>query len=296
MAGLKDWMRAARSPRMIALLLVLLAAIALCLRLGYWQLERATSRGADRIAEAHEEKIRSDVVPLADVLGMQETMTRAEFARPVYAVGTFSDQLRVTGRAAAGANADLVLARLDTSNGVVPVVRGFVAPGAPLPDPPAGEVAVAGYLGSPEASTSAPRDGVATAISPAELVNVWGGPILSGYLVQFTLPGGHEDEISSGAPLKISPEEREAAGDPPEQLPAPGVGEEGGFNLQNAAYAAEWVIFAGFFGFLYVRQLRAEALRRREDRVLDELAEKLAGQQAQGAAPSDAGEARPADE
>ncbi|MDO5723263.1 MAG: SURF1 family protein [Flaviflexus sp.] len=276
--GLKDGMRAAVTPRMIALLILMLAAIALCLRLGYWQLERATSRGADRIAQAHEEKIHSDVVPLGDVLAMQETMTRTEFARPVYAVGTFGDQLRVTGRGVEGEDADLVLTRLDTPAGVVPVVRGYVSPGAPLPDPPGGEVTVAGYLGGPEASSATPKDGVASAISPAELVNVWGGPILSGYLVQFTVPAGHEDEVASGLPLHIPMEERLTRDGPPPHLPAPGVGEEGGFNLQNAAYAAEWVIFAGFFAFLYVRQLRVEALRRREDRLLDEIADKLTDQ------------------
>lgn len=274
MDGLKDWGAAAASARMIALLLALLAAIALCLRLGYWQLERATSRGAERIATEHEEKLNGDIVPLGQVLGMQQNMTRDEFARPVYVRGTFADQLRVTGRAVAGSDADLVLAQLNTEDGVVPVVRGFVSPGAPLPDPPGGEVTVAGYLGPPEASSAPPREGVATAISPAELVNLWGGPILSGYLAEFSLPSGLEEDIAAGHPLRVQMSERGAVAGL-SALTAPAAGEEGGFNLQNAAYAAEWVIFAIFFAFLYVRALRAEALRRREDRLIDELAERL---------------------
>src|SRR5690606_31769992 len=109
-------------------------------------------------------------------------------------------QLLVEGRALDGRVGYLVLTPLrvtdDGTQGaswaelsgapVLPVVRGWVATpeqGAAL-EPPAGVVRVTGYLQASEAAGqggSAP--GLTDSVSTGALVNEWGGPIYSGYLV-----------------------------------------------------------------------------------------------------------------
>ncbi|MBM9432980.1 SURF1 family protein [Flaviflexus equikiangi] len=257
------WIREATAPRMIGLLIILLIAAGVCIRLGYWQMERATSRGAERIAAEHEERLTSPALSLADVLPLQTTMTAEEYAQPVYVTGTFApEQLRVLDRAIDGQDADLVLARLiitegPEAGGNVPIVRGWVRAGEDLPQVPAGEVTVFGYLADPEDSIGGLTSETALSISPAELVNEWGGPILSGYLVEYGM--------NEGADTASPP-----ADDGVAHVPPPRPVEEGGFNLQNAAYAVEWVIFAGFALFIWFRVLRARVTRSREDELLEE--------------------------
>lgn len=256
MAVSNIWLRTALTSKMIGVLVLCLAAAAVCVRLGYWQVERATSRGADRIITEHNDKIASDPVPLSEVIGLQQRMTTEEYARPVYVSGTFDDdQLRVINRSVDGQSVDIDLAPLRTADGIVPVARGWVLQGQDLPALPAGEVTVYGYLSGPEDSIGGLTGETALSISAGELVNRWGGPILSGYLVEF-------GETTTG-----DLETRGSVEDG--YLPAPKPTEEGGFNLQNAAYAIEWIIFAGFFIFLYIRMLRSEVATAKEDELLE---------------------------
>lgn len=278
------WLRSVLSPKMIALFLFLALATVVSIRLGYWQLERATSRGADRVHTEHSERLESPALPLTDVIGLQETMTAEEYAHPVYVTGTFmDDQLRVVGRSVDGRDADLILAGLTVSQGpatggTVPVIRGWVRPGEPLPDVPNGQVTVFGYLAGPEDSVGGLTEDTAQSISAGELVNRWGSPILSGYLAQFGGPPNVEDGQSVEIPL----EDRNPDG---RFVPAPKPTEEGGFNLQNAAYAAEWVIFAGFFSFLYLKLLRADVRQRKDEELLADY-DALTGTAPPSAAPA----------
>lgn len=270
------WVREALTPRMILLLVVLLLAAATCIRLGYWQFERATSRGAERIATEHEERLRDPAKPLHEVLRLQTTMTSFVYASPVYVTGSYSpDRLRVIDRSVDGQAADLILAQLIVSDGPdaggsVPVVRGWVPEGDPLPPAPTGETTVFGYLSDPEDSVGGLTEDTALSISSGELVNSWGSPILSGYLVEFGVENVDMTAVDNGATIDVADRHSESDGvrhtSPPRPL------EEGGFNLQNAAYAAEWVIFAGFSLFIWFRILKGNVTRRREDEMLDEWA------------------------
>ncbi|WP_182354153.1 SURF1 family protein [Flaviflexus huanghaiensis] len=273
------WIREALTPRMIVLFIILAFAAGLCIRLGYWQLERATSRGADRVIAQHEERLGEPAQPLHEVLGLQTTMTADEYARPVYVTGRFADQLRVVDRSVGGENADLILTQLVLTEGPdkggnVPVVRGWVPAGEDLPPAPTGTQTVFGYLSGPEDSIGGLTETTALSISAAELVNAWGSPILSGYIVQFTVAAA-PSAIANGSAIDIS--QRQEISDGVRHAPPPKPVEDGGFNLQNAAYAIEWVIFAGFALFIWFRILRGAVMRRREDELLEQWADEFAG-------------------
>lgn len=236
--------RAAVRPRMLGLLVLLLAAAAACARLGVWQLERAEIRGASSAAREAEQVLTADPVPLADVLVPGQTFTGEMVARKVEVTGAFDDArtLLVTGRAHDGrTDGYLVLTPLlvETGEGTaaLPVVRGWSAQ-EDVAAAPAGEVTVVGWLQAGEEAGTAPVDGRTDAISPAQLVATWGTRVHTGYLVtQATDP-------ADTAGLEML--------DPPRKA-------GGGLNIQNLAYAAQWWIFGIFAVGLWWRLVRDEA-------------------------------------
>ena len=242
--------RAALRPRMLLLLVVLLAAAAVCARLGVWQLERAEVRGAASAAREAERIVTADPVPLADLLAPGETFTADLVAHKVVVTGTYDDAstLLVTGRAH-GERTDghLVLTplRVETDDGpaVLPVVRGWSAD-ADVPPAPDGDVEVVGWLQFAEEAGAPIADGRTDAISAAQLLGAWGGPIYTGYLV-----------VQTSDPVDPA----EAAG--LEGL-APPTRAGSGLNVQNLAYAAQWWIFGLFAAGLWWRMVRDEAAGR----------------------------------
>lgn len=235
---------------MIGLLLVLLAIAAVCARLGVWQLDRAQRAGA---ADAPDDA----VAPLAEVLAPQETFTGAADGRRVEARGRFGADEVLVPRALAGEDGYLVVTPLEVAGApgdgdgdvggegdgaTLAVVRGWV-PGVgdadAAPAPP-GEVTVTGVLQVGEAAgddAGLPAGQVA-AVSPAALVNRWGGPMYSGYLLLTDVRPGQD-----GLEL-VSPPER-----------------GGGWDVQNVAYALQWWLFGGFAVLLWARLVRDEARR-----------------------------------
>ena len=95
-----------------------------------------------------------------------------------------------------------------------------------------------GYLQASEQAGTGVADGQTDAISSAELLNSWGGPIYTGYLVVVVVGPG-----AVGAVALL---------DPPTK---PGAG----LNIQNLAYAAQWWIFGAFAVLLWLRLVRDEA-------------------------------------
>ena len=229
---------------MLVLLVVLLAAAAACARLGVWQLDRAVQRGANDAAAAAVEAAGASPEPLTQVLAPQTPFRSDLVAHTVTASGTYgTDQLLVPGRVNGGAEGVLVLSplRVAETGAVLPVVRGW------LPDvaaaeglaAPVGTVEVTGYLQLGEAAGGGRMPaGQIDAISPAELVNLWGGPIYSGYLVL-----ADASPAPDGAITLLEP---------------PTTGSGGGLNLQNLAYALQWWIFGAFAVVLWGRMVRDE--------------------------------------
>lgn len=271
----RDYRDAALTPRMIGIFVLLLAAALVCVRLGAWQLDRAAVRGASEAEAAHAAVLAADPVPLEQVLRAQTSFTAEQLARSVAVTGEFEDghQVLVPGRSVAGEDAVLVVTALRVTQGpdagaMIPVLRGWVpaddvvlddagwAPRdgsvAAVLDVPAGERRVTGHLGGSEAGVSADLPaGTVAAVSSAELAGLWGGPTYGGYLVQFT-------EEADGGRATVSPEGLGHA-------PPPSTAQETGLNLQNLAYAVEWLIFGGFALFLWGRMVRDEVVHRRED-------------------------------
>ena len=242
---------------MLVLLVVLLGAAAVCARLGVWQLDRAQARGdlAGQEQVASQEAVAP--VPIGDALAPQATFRGDLVGRRVSVTGTYDvgGQLLVPGRVLDGRTGYLVLTPLRVTGAdgaagwagadpVLPVVRGWVAdPDATdLLAVPDGVVELTGFLQGSEA----PGNGVAppgqvAAISSAELVGAWGGPIYAGYAVLETAQPPQPAGLSVLGPPTLS-------------------GSDGGrWNIQNLAYAVQWWIFGGFALFLWLRMVRDEA-------------------------------------
>ncbi|WP_223305135.1 SURF1 family protein [Cellulomonas sp. B6] len=246
MAETSLW-RAAVRPRMLGLLVLLLAAAAVCGRLGAWQLERAEVRGAAAAQREAERVVTADPEPLADLLAPGQTFLGDLVARKAVVTGTYDDDatLLVTGREHAGrTDGYLVLTplRVATADGtaVLPVVRGWSA----TPDvaaAPAGDVEVVGWLQAGEEAGAAPVDGRTDAISAPQLLAAWGGPVYTGYLVVQTSAPGDPAALEALAPPTLA---------------------GSGLNVQNLAYAAQWWIFGLFALGLWWRLVRDEAAGR----------------------------------
>jgi cytochrome oxidase assembly protein ShyY1 len=251
------YLRTATSGRMLLLLLAMLAAAAVCARLGIWQLDRAQ----DRRAAAEEPVEQSQPVELDDVLAPQSPMPGALAGRLVTVEGTFgADEVLVAGRTLDGVEGYLVLTPLlvpagsgDGAPAVLPVVRGWVSDpsaAAGLAPAPVGTVRLTGFVRPPEAPHSADLpDGQVSAVSPAELVNRWGGPIYSAYVA-----------LSS-----VDPPQDQGLRVLPPPAPAPG-----GLNLQNLAYALQWWIFGGLALAIWGRIVRDDTRAAREELVPSE--------------------------
>jgi cytochrome oxidase assembly protein ShyY1 len=233
-----DHLRTARSPRMLLTLVLLLAVAAVCARLGMWQLERAQLRGEAAAEQRAQELAGRAPEPLEDVLLPRSSFTGDLVGLPVEVSGDFgADELLVPGRVLDGEVGFLVLTPFVTDDdAVLAVVRGWVADAA-IPPAPVGEVRLTGYLQAGEAAGDAVPEGQTAAISPAELVNRWGGPIYSGYVVLADV-----EPAQSGVAL----------------LPPP-TAQGGGANLQNLAYALQWWIFGAFAVLFWVRLVRDAA-------------------------------------
>ncbi|MDM7854254.1 SURF1 family protein [Cellulomonas alba] len=234
-------LRAAVRPRMLGVLVLLLLAAAVCGRLGAWQLDRAHVRGAAAEERRTERLEGAPAAALADVLRPQQSFTGEMAGRKVAATGTYdaAGQLLVTHRPHDGRTGYLVLTPLRTSGGaVLPVVRGWVASPAEAGAPPAGQVDVTGFLEASEAAGEGTADGRTDAISSAELLNSWGGPIYTGYV-----------QLASSSPAQ----------DPDLDVVPPADRPGTGLNLQNLLYAAQWWVFGVFAIVLWLRVVRDEA-------------------------------------
>lgn len=231
---------------MLAVLVVLLAIAAVCARLGMWQLDRAQQSARDAEAAA---AAQAQAVPIGDVLAPQATFTGAADRKLVTAEGRFGgDEVLVPDRGREGRTGLLVVTPFVVADtgATLAVVRGWVAEpddarAAPAPH---GAATVTGVLlvGEPAHDAVDLPPGQVAAVSPAALVNRWGGPMYTGYLVA-------TEAVADAAPSGVLL---------PAPLPDPPTG---AWDLQNLAYAAQWWLFGGFAIAIWVRQVRDEARR-----------------------------------
>jgi len=251
-SGRRTFWEMARQPRLLGILVLLLLAAAVCGRLGVWQLDRAYERAALAAQQEAAEAVSAGPEGLGEMLAPQESFPGELVGRQAWVTGTYeaAGQRLVAGRALDGRTGYLVLTPLRVSDDgtggdswaglsgapVVAVVRGWV-PSATTPvDVPSGQARLTGWLQAGEATSGAVSlpAGQVDRIALGALVQEWGGPIYSGYLV-------------------ASP-----ASDGLEQLPRPVIDGGSGVNLQNAFYALQWWVFGGFAVLLWVRLVRDE--------------------------------------
>lgn len=231
----------ARRPRWIAALLLCLGIAAGFAGLGQWQLSRSI-QNVDVDAPDSE-----TAVPLDEIATPQTEVTQPQVGRRVTVEGAIveSDFTVLTGRNNGGSNGGdsaggaWLVAHLVTEDDVTLAVALGWAPDAESAAAAAEATAAANrfegrYLPSEAPTESDFESGERSALSVAELINIWPNslPAYGGYLVlDGAWPG--LDQIYSPAPVR-----------------------EIEFNLLNVFYAIEWVIFAGFAVYLWYRLVR----------------------------------------
>lgn len=254
----RQWLVAARSGRMLALFVLLAVAAAVAIRLGAWQLDRAAIRGAEEARQIEIERLAAEPVPLEDALAVGDLVTTDQKLVKVEATGEWGAQLLVPDRQVDGAPAYLAVNEFRLTEGpdsgaMIAVLRGWIAPevvdeagGASGVPAPSGVETIVGFIHEDEnAGEGAYPPGEVGAISAGQLVNLWGGPAFSGYLVAVEAVGGGVNTV-----------------------PPPSYSEEEGMNVRNLLYAGEWFLFGGFALFLWWRMVRDEAAILLEEELL----------------------------
>jgi cytochrome oxidase assembly protein ShyY1 len=230
----------ARTPRWIAALVLSLAIAAGFAALGQWQLGRS-------VDNAQTVEIDTETaVPLDEIAEPGSGMTETQLGRIVTVTGELvaGDTVVLSSRGdGRGDTGSWVVGHLVTADGVsLAVALGWSAEDAPTTTDLDRAEWTGRYQLSEEPQSSDFESGAHTALSVADLVNLWAdpGPVYAGYLV-VAGPVAQLEPIVADAP------EREVA-----------------LNLLNVFYAIEWVLFAGFAIYLWYRLVR-DAVERQEE-------------------------------
>jgi cytochrome oxidase assembly protein ShyY1 len=263
-------LKTALKPRWIAGLVFALVISGVFVLLSQWQFGRSTR------PEAPVSTGTEDPRPLTAVLKPGEFFPGSVADQVVTATGRYDPQKQVLvpNRINGGAKGFWIVSAFAVQGapaltGVgatpetwVPVARGWVADAADAPAPPSGTVQLTGRLIPSEAplpNTDA-GTGRATAVSVAELINLWDVSSYPGFVAASAERSAGADVAVTGPvrPLNIGPQ-------PPAQT----------VNWLNLFYAAEWVVFAGFALFIWWRLVKDDYRRDLED-AQDEEAARLA--------------------
>ncbi|MFC7463370.1 SURF1 family protein [Brachybacterium sp. GCM10030252] len=254
-------LRTALRPRYLGLLALMVVATLVCGLLASWQWDRAHRAITDRADGP------AELGQIQDVLGVGDAVTNEIVGDFVTATGQYApdEQVLVPDRRIDGTDAVIVVAALhvrleDGTEARLPVARGWIESDAVTgtdgePDPalapsvPTGEVTVRGRLEASEPAADGVSGGLTDAIATPLLVNEWGSPMYSGYLAQ----------VSEADALH--------------PMPAAESAFSRGLDWQNLGYAAQWILFGGFFLYLWWRSVRTA--------YLDELAERREAMQDQ---------------
>ncbi|MFE4514139.1 SURF1 family protein [Kitasatospora sp. NPDC056783] len=248
------------TPRWLGGTALAVAAVAVCLWLGSWQL----GRFEDRVS-THQETKQSvtdagDARPIDALLNQATPQVNTETVGKTVAVtGSYDTehQLLVPNRVLDGRQGYYVLTPLRTADGhAVAVVRGW-APGGPgagsVGAPPGGQVTVTGRL---QANEGAGSNGAVAGGLPAGQLGMINRASLLNVL---EYDGWYDGWVATDeAPAGLTP--------------VPTVQPQGGDGLtlrafQNLGYTLEWFVFGGFVVFMWFRLVRREA-EAEQDRAL----------------------------
>lgn len=230
-------LRLATTPRWIALGLIALIFAIAAVALGRWQWDRTQD-----IVQA-EQAAQAEPVDIRTLTEVGESFDNPLIGRPVLASGTYLAPLQtlVLSRSLNDVPGVWVLTPLDMADGsAIAVLRGWSESTEGI-DPPTGFVDIAGiWHPSERFYRDEPRtDAGVYAISSERLRERWNLPLRPGFIML--------TEQQPASTLAAVPQTVRTAGAP--------------FPIQNAFYAVQWLVFAGFAGFVYFRWLRLEARR-----------------------------------
>jgi cytochrome oxidase assembly protein ShyY1 len=239
----------ARRPRWIAALLLCLGFAAGFAALGQWQLQRSVDNA--HVADTPDTE---DAVPLDSIAEPQTAVTPAQLGRTVTVEGDWvvADSVVLTDRNNGGSeHGAWLVGHLITVDGVTLVVAlGWAPDGGAAEaarDALPGGVLTGRYLPGEPPSDSDFEAGQHSAISAAELINIWpdAQPAYAGYLIAADAPPGLERIFAPQPEREIS------------------------LNVLNVFYAIEWVIFAGFAIYLWYRLVRDVVEREAEEATVE---------------------------
>ncbi len=259
-------LKTALKPRWIAGLAFAILFSGAFVLLGQWQFSRSTQ------PEIPVSSTTEDPKPLAETLQPGDFFPGTVADQMVTATGSYDPQKQIlvpdrfTGgeggekgywivTAFAVDGAPVLTGTAASPQTWIPVARGWVADPAAAPEPPSGTVELTGRLlpsESPLPNTD-PGPGRASAVSVAELINVWDVSSYPGFVAATTelqagTDVGAESAGSTITPLRVGPQ-------PPAQQ----------INWLNLFYSVEWVVFAGFALFIWWRLVKDDHRRDLED-------------------------------
>ncbi len=213
------------------LVAVLGAAVTVAmLVLGLWQMRVFE----DRENESAQARAAMPALPLLEHVGADGSVGDV-YGRQVTVTGTYlpDQQALVVGED----GVVRLVSALEVGDGrVLPVVRGTLpGPEATAPPPPAGELEQGGiFLPSEPGAEHATQDGVLGSVRLPLLAQAWPQQLLPGFV---TLPAAVSAAQGLGAAEVVLP--------------------TGEGSVQNAGYALQWWVFAGFAAFMTVRFVQA---------------------------------------
>jgi cytochrome oxidase assembly protein ShyY1 len=222
-------------PRRLGFHVLTVLAVLVCVVAARWQWDRANRSEADAVPEGQVVAL-TDLDPPSAFSGMRVAIT-GEFD-PAH-------EVLVEPRARDGQAGAWVLTPMRPSGALqdpaatpVAVVRGWVPAGQTPAPPPPGTVEVEGVLVAdarlPGAAVAAGNPPTLPVVDTGALSAHAGYPVRSGwYALTAMRPAGEGQPL----PLQVT------------ELPGADVG----LNWRNAAYALQWVVFAGFALFFWNR-------------------------------------------
>jgi cytochrome oxidase assembly protein ShyY1 len=224
-------------PRRLGFHVLTVLAVLVCIVAARWQWDRANRSEADAVPEGPVVAL-ADLDPASTFSGMRVGIT-GEFDA--------DHEVLVEPRARDGAAGAWVLTPMlpsaaedpaDPAGTAVAVVRGWVPAGQRPEPPPAGIVDVVGVLVAdarlPDAAVAAGDPPTLSVVDTGALSAHAGYPVRSGWFALTDLQPAGEGQPT---PLQVT------------ELPGADVG----LNWRNAAYAIQWVAFAGFAIFFWNR-------------------------------------------
>jgi cytochrome oxidase assembly protein ShyY1 len=233
-------------PKWIGFTLLVVVLIVAMINLGFWQLRRLDQRREfDAKVEA---RYDAPAEPLDEVLVPGADPGDVEW-RPVIATGTYrpDETVHIVNRSQNGRAGDNVVVPLDLGDGRVLLVnRGFVAFRTDVPDPPAGEVTVAGRLRPSQerhfGQASDPSEGTLTEAQRVDIPRLQ--LQVDGELVAMYVDAFDSDPADSPAV---------------EPVVQPDLGEG-----SHLSYAVQWFIFSACAAVGWVLAVRHSAKARRK--------------------------------